>query len=331
MPELFKYNKNAKVIVISGHSKSGEAMEMLNSGALSFIQKPYTLPVLTNKIHKALKSTGTKNNLSSPAKTTQISSKAQKWSRGIRHEINNFLGAITGAIDLAIEHNDPLKYTQDIISSHGMLNTITQGLRSFDNVGTADEFYNVLHTCSPGNDKRTLLYRLLLDKESRSLVYSGIIGSKHEKNTKKLMYYLAGKIQKPNIDAEIKIAKKLNENNLKRLKHISKLIANEYEKAHVKFQDSLKNYINTLDKKYLVDLFQICIDLRAFNGALGGRKGCRYIIESLLKTARKNDDKVKIAIYEKAIQKREHYFDLVEKSTQKLENSLKSKEKSENK
>jgi PAS domain S-box-containing protein len=53
-PYLVKARPNLKVIVSSGYSKDGPAQEILNSGAEDFIQKPFTMAELSEKLKKTL-------------------------------------------------------------------------------------------------------------------------------------------------------------------------------------------------------------------------------------------------------------------------------------
>ncbi len=53
-PQLKEVSPNLKVIVCSGYSIDGPAQEVLDAGAQDFIQKPFTLTALSEKLKKAL-------------------------------------------------------------------------------------------------------------------------------------------------------------------------------------------------------------------------------------------------------------------------------------
>lgn len=55
---LMKLRPNLKVIVCSGYTFNGPAQEILNQGAHGFIQKPYTLAALTEKLTTLMPNTG---------------------------------------------------------------------------------------------------------------------------------------------------------------------------------------------------------------------------------------------------------------------------------
>lgn len=52
--ELKEINPDVKVLLSSGYSKNGKASEILNHGALGFIQKPYSMQELSEAVFKAL-------------------------------------------------------------------------------------------------------------------------------------------------------------------------------------------------------------------------------------------------------------------------------------
>ncbi|MFC1725842.1 ATP-binding protein, partial [candidate division KSB1 bacterium] len=53
---LKKLNPDVKVLLISGYSQNGKAKRILNEGAMGFLQKPFNLQQLSEKIHEMLKS-----------------------------------------------------------------------------------------------------------------------------------------------------------------------------------------------------------------------------------------------------------------------------------
>jgi len=53
-PMLMKARSNFKVIVCSGYSIDGPAREILDAGAQDFIQKPFSMAALSEKIKKVL-------------------------------------------------------------------------------------------------------------------------------------------------------------------------------------------------------------------------------------------------------------------------------------
>ncbi|MBN2123462.1 MAG: response regulator [Deltaproteobacteria bacterium] len=53
-PQLLEIRPDLKVIVSSGHTIEGEAREILDAGAQDFIQKPFTLSVLSEKVKQVL-------------------------------------------------------------------------------------------------------------------------------------------------------------------------------------------------------------------------------------------------------------------------------------
>ena len=53
--ELCAINPDAKVILASGYSLTGRAKQLMEKGAVSFIQKPYQLSELSKKLADALK------------------------------------------------------------------------------------------------------------------------------------------------------------------------------------------------------------------------------------------------------------------------------------
>ena len=53
--QMRQINPNVKVILSSGYSIDGQAHEILNEGALSFIQKPFKLDELSRKVAEGLK------------------------------------------------------------------------------------------------------------------------------------------------------------------------------------------------------------------------------------------------------------------------------------
>jgi DNA-binding NtrC family response regulator len=48
--ELKMVNPDVKVIIVSGYSIEGEAQQLLHRGALDFVQKPFRIGVLSQKI-----------------------------------------------------------------------------------------------------------------------------------------------------------------------------------------------------------------------------------------------------------------------------------------
>lgn len=52
---LQQIDPGVKVLISSGYSLDGPAREVLQKGALGFIQKPYKLNELSQKIHSILK------------------------------------------------------------------------------------------------------------------------------------------------------------------------------------------------------------------------------------------------------------------------------------
>ena len=52
---LRQINSEVKVLLSSGYSQNGTATEILNEGALGFIQKPFSMHELSKIISKALK------------------------------------------------------------------------------------------------------------------------------------------------------------------------------------------------------------------------------------------------------------------------------------
>ncbi len=53
-PQLMEVSPNLKVLVCSGYSIDGPAQEILDAGAQDFIQKPFTLTALSEKLKKVL-------------------------------------------------------------------------------------------------------------------------------------------------------------------------------------------------------------------------------------------------------------------------------------
>lgn len=53
-PLLMKARPHLKVIVCSGYALDGPAQEILDAGAQGFIQKPFSVGVLSEKIRKLL-------------------------------------------------------------------------------------------------------------------------------------------------------------------------------------------------------------------------------------------------------------------------------------
>ena len=53
-PLIMKARPNLKVIVCSGYSVDGPAQEILNAGAQAFIQKPFTVATLAEKLKEVL-------------------------------------------------------------------------------------------------------------------------------------------------------------------------------------------------------------------------------------------------------------------------------------
>ena len=52
-----KINPNVKVLLSSGYSRDGQANEILKRGCDGFIQKPFTLKVLSEKLRELLAAT----------------------------------------------------------------------------------------------------------------------------------------------------------------------------------------------------------------------------------------------------------------------------------
>ena len=48
--QIKKINPSVKVLLSSGYSQDGQVQDMLNEGVLGFIQKPYAINELLNKI-----------------------------------------------------------------------------------------------------------------------------------------------------------------------------------------------------------------------------------------------------------------------------------------
>ena len=69
-PLIMKARSNLKVIVWSGYSIDGPAREILDEGAQDFIQKPFSVSALSEKLKEVLEGNNPKNN--------PISSKVQK-------------------------------------------------------------------------------------------------------------------------------------------------------------------------------------------------------------------------------------------------------------
>ncbi len=53
-PYLIKARPNLKVIVSSGYSNDGPVQEILDEGAEDFIQKPFTMAELSEKLKKII-------------------------------------------------------------------------------------------------------------------------------------------------------------------------------------------------------------------------------------------------------------------------------------
>jgi CheY-like chemotaxis protein len=53
--QLKKINANVKVIIASGYAEDQQIQEMMAKGCCGFIQKPFTIDVLSHKIKKVLK------------------------------------------------------------------------------------------------------------------------------------------------------------------------------------------------------------------------------------------------------------------------------------
>jgi CheY-like chemotaxis protein len=53
-PRLMQFRPGLKVIVCSGYSIDGPAQEILNAGAETFLQKPFTLASLSKILHQML-------------------------------------------------------------------------------------------------------------------------------------------------------------------------------------------------------------------------------------------------------------------------------------
>ncbi|MFC1493506.1 PAS domain S-box protein [candidate division KSB1 bacterium] len=53
--QLKSIDPDIKVLVVSGHSKEGQAEEILRKGAMGFVQKPFSLEILSKAIHEVLK------------------------------------------------------------------------------------------------------------------------------------------------------------------------------------------------------------------------------------------------------------------------------------
>ncbi len=53
-PLIMKARPNLKVIVCSGYSIDGPAQEILDAGAQSFVQKPFTVATISEKLNEAL-------------------------------------------------------------------------------------------------------------------------------------------------------------------------------------------------------------------------------------------------------------------------------------
>ncbi len=51
---MMERNPDLKVIVCSGHSVDGPAQEILHAGANGFLQRPYTIAALSEKVAKVL-------------------------------------------------------------------------------------------------------------------------------------------------------------------------------------------------------------------------------------------------------------------------------------
>ncbi|MFC1556304.1 response regulator, partial [candidate division KSB1 bacterium] len=52
--ELMKLNSDVKIVLISGYSQDGKAMEILNDGAIGFIQKPFSMTDVSEMLSSIL-------------------------------------------------------------------------------------------------------------------------------------------------------------------------------------------------------------------------------------------------------------------------------------
>jgi len=73
-PFLMEARPNLKVIVMSGYSSDGAAKKILNAGAQDFLQKPFSIAVLSEKLKKVLKDTYIRNvdETTSPSRRTDL-------------------------------------------------------------------------------------------------------------------------------------------------------------------------------------------------------------------------------------------------------------------
>jgi len=53
---LREVNPEAKVLLFSGYSPEGDAGDLLRNGAVGFVQKPFTLVELSERVAEALRS-----------------------------------------------------------------------------------------------------------------------------------------------------------------------------------------------------------------------------------------------------------------------------------